>query len=99
MNDLLKKPFFNGFMLGLILPMLFFLIWYELKFSNDMSLNYFINMSLSKLRIPSTLRMCVFANLPFFLLFNFMKRFEVCMGIFASSMIYIILIFGFYWFG
>jgi hypothetical protein len=98
MNKLLNQPLFNGLMLGLILPITVFLIWHEIKYES-MSFEAFIRLSLSKVQLPATIRMCVFVNLPFFLLFNIMKRFEVCMGIFISSMLYIIVMFGLYWLG
>ena len=98
MNKLFKSPIFNGFMLGIIIPIIVFLVWHQVKYS-AMDLSGFIDMTLTKVHVPATIRMCVFANLPLFLLYNFIQRFEVCIGIFISSMFYIIVMAGFYFFG
>ena len=98
MSKFLKSPMFNGIMLGLIVPIIVFFIWHQLKYS-AMDLSGFIDMTLTKVHVPATIRMCVFANLPLFLLYNFAQKFEVCIGIFISSMFYIIVMAGFYFFG
>jgi hypothetical protein len=90
MNKLFEKPIFNGLMLGLIIPILVLFIWYYTQ-QSSMSFEAFSNRVLSKTLLPSTIRFCVFANLPFFLLFNFIKRFEVCIGIFISTILYVLL--------
>jgi len=88
MNKLLEKPIFNGIMLGLIVPALVLFIWYYIQYST-MSFDGFVERALSKTLLPSTIRFCVFANMPLFLLFNVLKRFEVCIGIFISTIVYI----------
>lgn len=88
MNKLLGKPIFNGFMLGIIIPALVFQILYYIQYSS-MPFESFLQRSLSKTFLPSTIRFCVFANMPLFLLFNILKKFEVCIGIFISTIIFI----------
>lgn len=88
MNKLLDKPIFNGIMLGIIVPALVFFLWYYMQYSSN-SFESFMQRALSKAYLPSTIRFCVFANMPLFLLFNILKRFEVCIGIFISTIVFI----------
>jgi hypothetical protein len=80
---------FNGFMLGLIVPWIVFIGLYLMKYEH-LPFNEYFHRSMSYSSLPVIIKFCVFGNLPFFLLFNFMKRFEFCMGIFAATILYII---------
>ncbi|MFN8283496.1 MAG: hypothetical protein U0U67_09800 [Chitinophagales bacterium] len=81
-----------GFVLGLILPMLMFVIYYKLRF-NYMSWNEYVSSVKQFAILPSIIKVCVFINLPFFFLFNLVQKFNLCKGIFISSMLYIIAMF------
>lgn len=90
MNRYLNQQSFNGFMLGLIVPWIVFIGLYLMKYDDVMGFSEYFHRSFSYSSLPSIIKFCVFGNLPFFLLFNFMKRFEFCMGIFAATLLYII---------
>lgn len=78
-----------GFVLGLILPMIMFVIYYQLKF-NYMSWNEYVSSVKQFAILPSIIKVCVFINLPFFFLFNLIQKFNLCKGIFIASILYII---------
>ncbi len=81
-----------GFILGLILPMVMFVIYYQVKF-NYMDWNEYVNNVKQISVLPSIIKVSVFINLPFFFLFNLIQKFNLCKGIFIASMIYIITMF------
>ena len=80
-----------GFILGLLFPMLMFVLLYLFKFKNlGYDWNEFIH-SVKQVSIsPSFIRNSVFLNLPFFFLFNLLQKFNLCKGIFVASLLYII---------
>lgn len=79
-----------GFVIGLIIPMFMLVLLYLIKFK---SLGYDWNTYIVSVKqlatLPSFIRNCVFLNLPFFFLFNLMKKFNICKGIFIASLLYI----------
>ncbi len=81
-----------GFILGLIIPMLMLVLLYEFKFKLEYKYDWdtFINSVKQLSTLPSFIRNCVFLNLPFFFLFNLLKKFNLCKGIFIASLLYII---------
>jgi hypothetical protein len=80
----------TGFIIGLILPMLMFVIYYEVKFSGHWSWDEYVKGARDLSVLPSFIKVCVFINLPFFFLFNLLKLFNLCKGIFFSSLLYIL---------
>lgn len=82
-----------GFILGMILPMLMFFLYKEVKF-NYLSWDEYIAGARNISVLPSFIRVSVFINLPVFFLFNILKKFLLCKGIFIASVIYIALMFG-----
>jgi hypothetical protein len=78
-----------GFILGLILPMFMFAIYYKAKF-DYMTWNAYVEGAKQLSVLPSFIRICVFINLPFFFLFNLVQKFNLCKGIFFASLLYII---------
>lgn len=78
-----------GFILGLILPMLMFVLYYKFKF-DYLSWNDYVEGAKQLSVLPSFIRISVFINLPFFFLFNLFKKFNLCKGIFFASLLYII---------
>ncbi len=78
-----------GFILGLILPMLMFALYYKIKF-DYLSWNAYVEGAKQISVLPSFIRISVFINLPFFFLFNLIQKFNLCKGIFFASLLYII---------
>ena len=66
-----------GFILGLILPMLMFFAYREIKF-DYLTWNEYIVSARDLAVLPSFIKVCVFINLPMFFLFNLLKRFLLC---------------------
>ncbi len=96
-QEKINKSFFEkldtsivGFILGLIIPMFMLVLLYLFKFK---SYNYDWNSYIENVKqlsvLPSFIRNCVFLNLPFFFLFNLLKKFNICKGIFIASILYI----------
>lgn len=78
-----------GFIIGLLLPMIMFVVYYKIKF-NYLSWNAYVEGAKQLSVLPSFIRISVFINLPFFFLFNLFKKFNLCKGIFIASLLYII---------
>lgn len=78
-----------GFMMGLILPMLMFVLYHQLKFSY-LPWDEYVKSTRDLAVLPSFIKVCVFINLPFFFLFNLIGKFNLCKGLFISSILYII---------
>ncbi|HNA39521.1 MAG TPA: hypothetical protein PLR84_08430 [Chitinophagales bacterium] len=83
----------NGFILGMVLPMIMFVIYREIKFSY-LPWDQYVASVKDLSVLPSFIKVCVFINLPFFFLFNLLKKFSLCMGIFVASLLYIIAMFS-----
>lgn len=80
-----------GFIAGLIIPMFMLAILYLLKFKGlGYDWNGFIGNVKQPSILPTFIRNCVFLNLPFFFIFNLLKLFNVCKGIFIASLLYIV---------
>ena len=82
-----------GFLLGLVLPMFMFFAYREIKF-DYLPWNEYIISARDLAVLPSFIKVCVFINLPVFFLFNLLKKFLLCKGIFFASLIYIIAMFA-----
>ena len=81
-----------GFVLGLIIPMLMFVLYYEVKYTSYTWKEY-VDGAKQLSTLPSFIKISVFANLPVFFLFNLIHKFNLCKGIFIASMLYIIAMF------
>lgn len=77
-----------GFVIGLILPMFMFVLYYLVKFDNY-TWDEYVKGARDLAVLPSFIKVSVFINLPFFFLFNLMKKFNLCKGIFFASLLYI----------
>ena len=95
-NDTPKQNFLDkidtsiiGFVIGLILPMIMFGIYYFIKF-DYLTWDAYVAGARQLSVLPSFIKVCVFINLPFFFLFNLLKKFNLCKGIFFASLLYII---------
>lgn len=77
-----------GFFVGLILPMLMFVLYYQVKFSY-LSWDAYVAGAKDFSVLPSFIKVSVFINLPAFFLFNLLQRFNLCKGIFFASLLYI----------
>ena len=82
-----------GFIVGMVLPMLMFILYKEIKFSY-LSWDKYVAGAKDLSVLPSFIKVSVFINLPAFFLFNLMKRFQLCKGIFFALLLYIALMFG-----
>lgn len=78
-----------GFILGMILPMLMFYLYYLVKFS-DFTWEQYVVEARDLAVLPSFIKVSVFINLPVFFLFNLLKQFNICKGIFYASLLYIL---------
>jgi hypothetical protein len=81
-----------GFAVGILVPLLTFLALYFIHF-DYIPFGQYVSLSMASETIQIILRAMVVANLPIFLLFNILKRFLFCRGIFYASMIYILVLF------
>jgi hypothetical protein len=78
-----------GFLIGLVLPMLMFVLYHQVKFAY-LPWDDYVKGARDFAVLPSFIKICVFINLPFFFLFNLIKKFNLCKGIFIASLLYII---------
>ena len=81
-----------GFILGLILPLIMFYVYYALKY-NQIPWEDYVTQVKDISVLPKIIRICTFVNLPVLLAFNFTKQFNICIGLFAASFIYITFMF------
>lgn len=77
-----------GFVIGLILPMFMFALYYLVKFDNY-TWDEYVKGARDLAVLPSFIKVSVFINLPFFFLFNLLKKFNLCKGVFFASLVYI----------
>lgn len=89
----MNKEIIFGFLIGLIVPLIAYFALYYIKY-DDMTMNAYMTASMSKTFMPTIIQFCIFANLPLFLLFNFIKRFNYCIGIFSATILYGLLMLG-----
>jgi hypothetical protein len=78
-----------GFILGLILPLIMYELYHQIKYS-DATWEQYVNVTKNMMILPSIIKVCVFINLPFFMLFNILKKFNICKGLGIASLLYII---------
>lgn len=81
-----------GFFTGLLIPVVVFFVLYFALYSY-IPFSEYITLGISSETLQIILKAGVVANLPVFLLFNILKRFLFCRGMFYSSLIYIMIIF------
>lgn len=77
-----------GFMIGLLMPLLMFLFYKEIKF-DYLSWDQYINSVKDFSVLPSFIKLSVFINLPVFFFFNIVQKFNLCKGIFIASLLYL----------
>jgi hypothetical protein len=78
---------FSGWLLGTIVPLVIFLITYEVKYSEIEFSLYLRNLWNMKLFLK-ILSLCVFPNLGFFLLFYRMKYDMAARGVIMATFMY-----------
>jgi len=76
-----------GFVLGLLVPVIFFLIVYQMKYANMEFLTYVRSIWQMKIFLK-ILSLCVFPNLGFFLLFYRRKYDMAARGVILATFIY-----------
>lgn len=81
----------TGWLIGTIVPLIIFLITYEVKYSEIGFLDYLENMWNMKLFLK-ILSLCVFPNLGFFLLFYRQKYDMAARGIILATFMYTFLV-------
>jgi hypothetical protein len=81
-----------GFVTGIIVPVITFIAYYKTLYSS-FEFNDFLTHIRTRHTAAAFIKVSVFGNLPLFLIFNMLKRFLVCYGIFIASILYILLIF------
>jgi|SRR6056297_2517791 len=82
-----------GFALGLLAPVLFILIFYGIKFSDQYSFSVFLD-KLFELNIASKyLSICVYPNLLLFFIFIWKNRLYSARGVLFATIILAILVF------
>jgi hypothetical protein len=81
-----------GFAVGIVVPLITFVVLYFLLY-DYIPFTQYLTLSMGSETIQIILRAMVVANLPVFLLFNILKRFLFCRGIFYASMIYVMILF------
>lgn len=78
-----------GFILGMILPMVMYVLYYFVKYNNA-TWEQYVSVTKNIMMLPSMIKVCVFINLPVFMLFNILKKFNICKGLGVASFFYII---------
>lgn len=78
-----------GIVVGLVIPVVILFVLYLLN-DND---NSFIEFATSISILKELLRACIFANLILIFIFNVLKMFLFCRGVFFSSLPYVLLMF------
>ena len=79
--------FWVGFVIGVLVPIVFFLVVYQLKYSSVEFLNYLRSIWQMKIFLK-ILSLCVFPNLGFFLLFYRRKYDMAARGVILATFIY-----------
>ena len=75
----------SGILIGLIVPILFYLIFYYTKFKNLDFISYYKNIYLGRL-LPLLISRCVLPNLLLFFIFNWLNWQKTSKGIFISTL-------------
>jgi hypothetical protein len=83
--------FVLGFLLGILVPVIFFLIVYQMKYANMEFMTYLRNIWQMKIFLK-ILALCVVPNLGFFLLFFRKKQDMAARGVIAATIIYAVFI-------
>ena len=78
-----------GIAVGLVIPVIMLFVLYNLN-QND---NTFVEFATSTVVLSTMIRACIFANLILIFIFNVLKMFLFCRGIFFSSLPYVLLMF------
>lgn len=81
-----------GFALGIIVPVVTFMVYYKTLYSS-FEFSDFLAQVRSRHTAAAFLKVSVFGNLPMFLIFNMLKRFLLCYGIFFATVLYMLVIF------
>lgn len=78
-----------GIVVGLVIPVVMLFVLYQLNDNN----NTFIEFASSTVVLSTMIRACIFANLILIFIFNVLKMFLFCRGVFFSSLPYVLLMF------
>lgn len=78
-----------GIVVGLVIPVVMLFVLYNLNTSDST----FAQFATSTVVLSTMLRACIFANLILIFIFNVLKMFLFCRGIFFSSILYVLLMF------
>ena len=84
MNEKLNS-LVSGILIGLIIPVLFYLIFYYAKFKNLEFISYYKGIYLGRL-LPLLISRCVLPNLLLFFIFNWLNSQKTAKGVFISTL-------------
>jgi hypothetical protein len=82
-----NNMYFGGF-LGLVFPMIGFLLFYVFAFSDKISLGEYWNNLFNKSVMSAALSLAIVANLPIFFLSIWGSRYETAKGIVGATIFY-----------
>lgn len=85
--------FITGFLAGLLLPVVAFLIFY-LFTGDDMSLKEFYERIISRDILSHIISMCVFPNIIIFLIFNRLDRLRSTRGVLGVTILWALAVFA-----
>lgn len=93
-----RDNIYLGVFLGLVFPVIGFLLFYVFAFSDDMSLTEYWNRLFNTSKISAALSLSIIMNLPVFFYFLSLKRYEIVKGIVGATIFYglFIILFKFY---
>jgi hypothetical protein len=83
----------SGILIGLIVPVLFYMIFYYTKFKNLDFISYYKTIYLGRL-LPLLISRCVLPNLLLFFIFNWLNWQKAAKGIFISTLGLTVLLFA-----
>ena len=93
-RDAYFKQALLGFLVGLLLPLAGYLIYYFMLFKVRMTLPDFVTFSLSSTYLPKILAVCLMFDIPVFMLMYHFKKDAFLKGMLSSLYIYAAIIIG-----
>ncbi|MEO6168234.1 MAG: hypothetical protein ABIO98_12005 [Chitinophagales bacterium] len=83
-----RDNMYFGAFLGLVFPIIGFLLFYIFAFSDSMSLQYYWNRLFNTSKMSAALSLAIVTNLPVFFFFLSSKRYENVKGIVGATIFY-----------
>ncbi len=91
-QPVLRDNFWLGFLLGIGLPALFFLLYFLLRFK-DITLDHYVNFLMQSNNLVHVVSLAVCSNLFPFLFFVRTTRFKAGRGVIGITILFVILLF------